>query len=87
MKLRYLPFAGLAILALLPSCYPQTLHGFSNGSTAGSSTPTGSPSSASFSSRSSYSRTSVQCSAYTKKGNRCQRMTTSANGRCYQHGG
>ena len=29
--------------------------------------------------------TSVQCSGTTKKGNRCKRMTTSANGRCYQH--
>lgn len=28
---------------------------------------------------------SVQCSAYTKKGNRCKRMTTNPNGRCWQH--
>jgi endonuclease G len=27
----------------------------------------------------------VQCSAYTQAGNRCQRMTTNCNGRCYQH--
>ncbi len=32
-------------------------------------------------------RSSVQCAAHTKKGNRCKRMTTSANGCCYQHGG
>lgn len=30
-------------------------------------------------------RASVRCSAYTKKGNRCQRMTTSLSGRCWQH--
>ena len=29
--------------------------------------------------------TTVQCSAYTQAGNRCQRMTTNCNGRCYQH--
>lgn len=28
---------------------------------------------------------SVQCSGTTKKGPRCKRMTTSSNGRCYQH--
>jgi len=28
---------------------------------------------------------SVLCSAKTKKGTRCSRMTTNANGRCYQH--
>lgn len=28
---------------------------------------------------------SVQCSGVTKSGNRCKRMTTNANGRCYQH--
>ncbi|HEY4652687.1 MAG TPA: hypothetical protein VIG72_14810 [Pontibacter sp.] len=28
---------------------------------------------------------SVQCSGTTKAGNRCKRMTTSSNGRCYQH--
>jgi endonuclease G len=28
---------------------------------------------------------SVQCSGITKAGNRCKRMTTNANGRCYQH--
>lgn len=27
----------------------------------------------------------VQCSGTTKAGNRCKRMTTNANGRCYQH--
>jgi len=30
---------------------------------------------------------SVQCSATTQKGTRCKRMTTSANGKCHQHGG
>jgi hypothetical protein len=30
---------------------------------------------------------SVQCSSTTKAGNRCSRMTTSSNGRCWQHGG
>lgn len=30
---------------------------------------------------------SVQCSATTKAGTRCKRMTKSPNGRCYQHGG
>lgn len=30
---------------------------------------------------------SVQCSASTKKGGRCRRMTSSPNGRCWQHGG
>lgn len=30
---------------------------------------------------------SVQCSGTTKAGARCKRMTTSSNGRCYQHGG
>lgn len=29
--------------------------------------------------------TARQCSGYTKAGARCKRMTTSANGRCYQH--
>ena len=29
--------------------------------------------------------TTVQCSAYTQSGNRCQRMTTNCNGKCYQH--
>jgi hypothetical protein len=29
----------------------------------------------------------VQCSATTKKGTRCKRMTDSPNGLCYQHGG
>ena len=28
---------------------------------------------------------SVQCSGTTKAGARCKRMTTSTNGRCYQH--
>jgi endonuclease G len=27
----------------------------------------------------------TQCTGITKSGNRCQRMTTNANGRCYQH--
>jgi hypothetical protein len=27
----------------------------------------------------------VQCSGTTQKGNRCKRMVTSANGRCFQH--
>jgi hypothetical protein len=31
--------------------------------------------------------TSVQCSATTKAGLRCKRMTKSPNGRCWQHGG
>ena len=31
--------------------------------------------------------TSSQCSATTQKGSRCKRMTTSANGKCWQHGG
>jgi SH3-like domain-containing protein len=30
---------------------------------------------------------SVQCSGTTRKGFRCRRMTRSANGRCWQHGG
>jgi len=30
---------------------------------------------------------SVQCSAITKAGSRCKRMTTSPNGKCWQHGG
>jgi len=30
---------------------------------------------------------SVQCSAITKAGTRCKRMTKSPNGKCYQHGG
>ena len=30
---------------------------------------------------------SVRCSATTKKGSRCSRMTLSPNGRCWQHGG
>ena len=30
---------------------------------------------------------SVQCSGTTKAGNRCKRITTNSNGRCYQHGG
>lgn len=29
----------------------------------------------------------VQCSAMTKAGNRCKRMTKSPNGKCWQHGG
>ena len=33
------------------------------------------------------SGTSVQCSGITKAGNRCARMTSSGNGKCYQHGG
>jgi len=33
------------------------------------------------------SGTSVQCSGITKAGTRCKRMTSSENGRCYQHGG
>lgn len=28
---------------------------------------------------------STQCTGTTKSGNRCKRMTTSANGRCWQH--
>ena len=31
--------------------------------------------------------TAVQCSATTKAGARCKRMTKSPNGKCYQHGG
>ena len=31
--------------------------------------------------------TSSQCTGTTKKGTRCKRMTTSSNGKCYQHGG
>jgi hypothetical protein len=30
---------------------------------------------------------SVQCSATTKAGARCKRMTKSSNGKCWQHGG
>jgi len=30
---------------------------------------------------------SVQCSATTKAGKQCSRMTKSANGKCWQHGG
>lgn len=30
---------------------------------------------------------SVQCSATTKAGNQCSRMTKSSNGKCWQHGG
>lgn len=30
---------------------------------------------------------SVQCSAITKAGARCKRMTKSSNGKCWQHGG
>jgi len=30
---------------------------------------------------------SVQCSATTKAGSRCSRMTKSSNGKCWQHGG
>lgn len=33
------------------------------------------------------SGTTVQCSGITKAGTRCKRMTSSENGRCYQHGG
>jgi len=29
----------------------------------------------------------VQCSAKTKKGSQCKRMTKSPNGKCWQHGG
>ena len=32
------------------------------------------------------SAVSVQCSAITKAGTRCQRMTKSSNGKCWQHG-
>jgi hypothetical protein len=28
---------------------------------------------------------SVRCSATTQQGTRCERMTTNANGRCWQH--
>jgi hypothetical protein len=31
--------------------------------------------------------TSSQCTATTKKGSQCKRMTTSSNGKCWQHGG
>lgn len=31
------------------------------------------------------SENTVQCSAYTKSGKRCKRMTTNANGKCFQH--
>jgi hypothetical protein len=31
--------------------------------------------------------TSSQCTATTQKGSRCKRMTTSSNGKCWQHGG
>ncbi|WP_200979832.1 hypothetical protein [Echinicola sp. 20G] len=31
--------------------------------------------------------TSVRCSGTTKAGSRCKRMTKSANGKCFQHGG
>lgn len=34
---------------------------------------------------SSGSSTSTQCTGTTKSGNRCKRMTTSSNGRCWQH--
>jgi hypothetical protein len=36
-----------------------------------------------------YNRNAVssQCTATTKKGSRCKRMTTSSNGKCWQHGG
>jgi hypothetical protein len=87
MLLRCLSFVCLAFLTLLPSCAPQKPLGFSADRTTGSSLSTGGQSGASYSSRASYGHTSVQCSAHTKKGYRCQRMTTSANGRCYQHGG
>lgn len=30
---------------------------------------------------------SSQCTGITQKGSRCKRMTRSANGKCYQHGG
>lgn len=36
-----------------------------------------------------YNRNAVssQCTATTQKGARCKRMTTSSNGKCWQHGG
>lgn len=33
------------------------------------------------------STSSVQCTATTKAGNQCSRMTKSSNGKCWQHGG
>jgi hypothetical protein len=38
---------------------------------------------------SDYDRNAIssQCTATTKKGSRCKRMTTSSNGKCWQHGG
>lgn len=33
------------------------------------------------------SQENVQCSATTKSGNRCKRLTKSSNGKCWQHGG
>jgi hypothetical protein len=41
--------------------------------------------SSSVSSKSNSSSGSRQCSATTKAGARCKRMTTSSSGRCYQH--
>jgi hypothetical protein len=48
---------------------------------------TSSPSSGSTTTSSSSSSHSVQCSASTKAGSRCKRMTTSSNGKCSVHGG
>lgn len=38
-------------------------------------------------SKSEHKSTTVQCSGTTKAGTRCKHMTSSPNGRCYQHGG
>lgn len=37
-------------------------------------------------SSSKHTNEKVQCSALTKKGSRCKRMTKSSNGKCWQHG-
>lgn len=70
------------VATITTSCVPPARQsGLGTYSSSGSA---GSDSSTTRSSGSSSGRrSSVQCSDYTKKGNRCLRMTTSSNGRCY----
>ena len=61
----------LSATILLSSCYKSDYQTDPNGGNNGGNSGT--------------NCATVQCSAYTQNGYRCQRMTTNCNGRCWQH--
>lgn len=70
--------AGINLGDFIPEFLREKVPGLRNRDDSASTRASGTPP------RSRRSAT-VQCSATTKKGARCRRMTTNSNGRCWQH--